>query len=83
MKVEIFTDIGPEFKKLVTVELNCPCCGRKIRLPSEMIVDRIADKIEEHYRAESEYLHKENQKLRDIIQFGQEVQLICDVAKRL
>lgn len=76
MNVEVFTGVGPDFQLLTTVEFHCPCCGRKVRVPTEMMLNRVADK-------QNEYLVAENKKLREIIELGQQVQPIKRMADKL
>lgn len=83
MNIEVFTGVAPDFKQIHTVDFCCPHCSRRILLPVEMILPRVADRVEEYYRKQNEHLVNENKRLRDIIEFGELVQTIKDVAKRL
>lgn len=83
MKIEVFTGGAPEFKPLAVVEMHCPACGKLMRTPAEMLVDRVADKIKEYYRERIMYLEKENAKLKDILQFGNQIRLIQDTASKI
>lgn len=71
------------FKVMTTADLHCPCCGRLLKIPTDMLVQRIADKIEEHYRENMQRVYAENKRLREIIEFGNQIELIKRVSKNL
>lgn len=83
MKVEVFTGVAPDFKPLTVVEFHCPTCGKRMRLPAEMLIDRVADKIEEYYREINKHLQAENKRLREIIETGGLIHTIKEVAQRI
>jgi len=81
MKAETYSGIAPDFRPLAVVEIHSPCCGTRMKIPADTLISHVSNAIEEHYRKHNELLSCENKRLRDIIEFGNQIDLIRRVTK--
>lgn len=84
MDIEVFTGVaGNEFKPLAVVSFHCPCCGRQVRMPAEMLIRDIADRVEEYYRGQYKHMAAQIRRLEEVIEHGNMINVIRETVNKI